>query len=158
MCYAWAQSKRSRALNIFVLGFIFTLRSQTHGETPAPAALEFPITVYVFNSAEVPHTDLSKAEALAARIFAKTRTKVTWVAGLTARRADDQATTEKWNPANLLLRIRESSTVRGKGMNPEAMGFCLSMEKNEAVVLFDAIQDRAAMLNVNRDAAAANTI
>ena len=107
------------------------------------------VTVYVYNSAQVSPGDLVKAETLAARIFQKAGIQVTWVTGLTAGHAGDSPVVEKWNPDNLLLRIRESSTIRGKGVKPEAMGFCLSMKKNEAVVLFDRIQNQAALLNVH---------
>jgi len=133
-----------------VLAFLLALGLPlARAERPKPAALELPITVYVFNSASVPPRHLIRAETLAASILAKVGIKVIWVAGLTARRADDPPVVEKWNPSNLLLRIRESSTVRGRGINPAAVGFCLSMEKNEAVVLFDAVQNRAASLNVD---------
>ena len=150
MCAAGARSMQETLARGFVLAFILALGwPLARAERPKPAALELPITVYVFNSANVPPRHLIRAETLAARIFEKVGIKVTWVAGLTARRADDPPVVEKWNPSNLLLRIRESSTVRGRGVNPAAVGFCLSMEKNEAVVLFDAVQNRAALLNVD---------
>jgi hypothetical protein len=111
--------------------------------------MEVRVTVYVFNSAQVPPGDLIKAELLAARIFEDAGIKVTWVAGITTRRLDDSLWSEEWNPANLLLRIWKSSTARETRVSSDALGFCLSMEKNEAVVLSDATQSNAARWKVS---------
>jgi hypothetical protein len=133
----------------FTLGLFLTSGCRARAEIARRGSLELITTVYVFNSAHLGQADLIKAQMLAGRIFGKTGIKVNWVAGLTARRPDDQPTTEKWDRANLLLRIRKSPTIRGKRFNPEAVGFCLSLRANEAVVLLDRIQDRAAELNAN---------
>jgi len=129
-----------------VLSSIMLSQDPPAPETKANFATAVGVTVYVFNSVQVSPGDLGKAEKLAARIFEKAGIKVAWVPGLIAKGLDASPVGEPWNQANLLLRIWNSSTVR-EG-NPEAVGFCLSMKKNEAVVLFDAIQNRAGMLNV----------
>jgi hypothetical protein len=148
MCSAGARLVRKTLQCSFMLGFTFTVGRlpQALAEKAEPAA---PITVFVFNSAQISPGDLTKSESLAARIFQKVGIAVTWVTGLTAQRGNDTPAVEKWNPSDLLLRIRESSTVRGIGINHEAVGFCLSLENNEAVVLFDAVANRAALLNVD---------
>jgi len=117
-------------------------------EIPANPKTTLWVTVYVFNSVQLSPRDLIKAETLAARIFEKVGIRIAWKAGLTAGDVDAPSIGEKWNPANLQLRIRKSSTVQGAGVTSEAMGFCLTMEKNDAVILFDEIENRAAMLNV----------
>ena len=110
-------------------------------------SLKSAITVYVFNSADVPSRELSKAQEIATRVFEKSGITIAWVEGMVIRDETHQSTSEKWNKANLILRIQHSSTIRGKVFNLEAVGFCLSMENNEAVLLFDAIKDRAASVN-----------
>jgi hypothetical protein len=142
MCSAGVRLVRKTLPCVVMLVFAFTL-----GRLPQALAEKTergaPINVFVFNSAQVSPRDLTKSETLAARMFQKVGITVTWVAGLTARHGDDRPVVEKWNPSNLLLRIQKSSTVRGRGINHEAVGLCLSMEKNEAIVLFDAVENRA---------------
>ena len=145
MCSAGARSVGRTFPGAFVLGWVLILGSTAPAETPDTFA---PITVYVFNAADVSLHDLAKAETLAAGIFEKAGIDVTWVAGSTSPRADDSPVIEKWNRANLLIRVWTSSKVRGKGISSEKIGFCLSMDKNEAVVLFDAIRNRALQLRV----------
>jgi len=132
---------------------IFSCIMQSQGapepEIPANPKTRLCVTVYVFNSVHIPASDLIRAETLAARIFEKAGIQIDWKAGPTTRDVDGPPMGEAWNPANLQLRIRKSSTVRGVGVTSEAMGFILTMEKNDAVVLFDEIKNRAAMLNVD---------
>jgi len=115
-----------------------------HAVSPS---LKSAITVYVFNSADVPSRELNKAQEIATRVFEKSGITIAWMEGIVIRDETHHSTTEKWNKANLILRIQRSSTIRGKVLNSEAVGFCLSMEDNEAVLLFDAIKDRAASVN-----------
>ena len=115
-----------------------------HAVSPS---LKSAIAVYVFNSADVPSRELNKAQEIATRVFEKSGITIAWVEGMVVRDETHQSTSEKWNKANLILRIQHSSTIRGRVFNPEAVGFCLSMENNEAVLLFDAIKDRAASVN-----------
>ena len=97
-------------------------------ETPAR------VDVYVFDgSAQFLPADLSNAEALVAKIFGKVGIQVTWVQDASA--------------AHLLLRIWESSTVRGTRVTSDALGFRLSL--NEAVVLADATRKTAAEWKVD---------
>jgi len=97
-------------------------------ETPAR------VNVYVFDgSAQFLSADLGNAEALVAKIFGKVGIQVTWV--------------EDASAAHLLLRIWESSTVRGTRVTSDALGFRLS--HNEAVVLADATLKAAAEWKVD---------
>jgi hypothetical protein len=105
------------------------------------------IAVYVFNSAHVGSRDLTKAEDQAADVFEKVGIKITWVAGLTAREMGSAG--EAWNPANLDLRIWTRPMALGTTIPSNALGYCLSMERGEAVVLSDAIQNLAAIWGAN---------
>jgi tetratricopeptide (TPR) repeat protein len=116
---------------------------------PAKPKISFQVTVYVFNSVQISPGDLIKAETLAASLFEKEGIRIAWRAGLTIRDMDAPPPGRTWDPADLQLRIRKSTTVRGSGVTSEAIGFCLTMEKNDAVILFDEIENRAAMLNVD---------
>jgi hypothetical protein len=106
------------------------------------------ITAYVFNSAQVKSADLIKAQLLAGRIFEKVGIQVTWVAGwmgnLTEPHVNDSQAQKQWNPASLVLRIWTSWMAKGTRINSDALGFCLSMKKNEAIVLSDTTQKNAA--------------
>lgn len=141
-------------MTLALTGFtIFSCIMQSHGapepERPANPKATLRVTVYVFNSVHIPADDLIKAETLAAGIFEKVGVRIAWKTGLTTRDVDVPPMGEEWNPAYLQLRIRKSSTVREAGVTSEAMGFILTMEKNDAVVLFDEIRNRAATLNVD---------
>jgi hypothetical protein len=103
------------------------------------------IAVYVFNSAYVGSRDLAKAEAQASEVFEKVGIKITWVAGLTAREATGHSVGEAWNPANLDLRIWTRPMTHGTAIPSNALGYCLSMERGQAVVLSDSIQNLAAI-------------
>jgi len=92
------------------------------------------VDVHVFDgSAQFLPADLINAEALVAKIFGKVGIQVTWV--------------EDASAAHLLLRIWESSTVRGTRVTSDALGFRLS--QNEAVVLSDATKKTAAEWKVD---------
>jgi hypothetical protein len=92
------------------------------------------VTVYVFDgSAQFLPGDLITAETLATKMFQKVGIQVMWVADASA--------------ANLLLRVWESSTVRGTRVTSDALGFRLSM--SEAVVLSDATRKVAANWKVD---------
>jgi hypothetical protein len=103
------------------------------------------IAVYVFNAAHVGSRDLAKAEVQAAEVFEKVGVKITWVTGLTAREAKGHSVGEAWNPSNLDLRIWTRPMARGAAIPSNALGYCLSMERGQAVVLSDAIQNLAAI-------------
>lgn len=83
------------------------------------------------------------AEGQAAEVFEKVGIKITWVAGLAAREALGHSVGEAWNPANLDLRIWTRPMTRGTAIPSNALGYCLSMERGQAVVLADAIQNLA---------------
>jgi len=141
-------------MGLALTGFtIFSCIMQSQGapeqEIPANPRARLCVTVYVFNSVRIPARDLINAEMLAARIFEKAGIRIAWKAGLTTHDVDTPPMGENWNPADLQIRIRKGSTVRGAGVTSEAMGFILTMEKNDAVVLFDEIKNRAAMMNVD---------
>jgi len=132
-----------------VFSCIMLSQGASEPELPANPRARLCVTVYVFNLVHIPARDLINAETLAARIFEKAGIRIAWKAGLTTDDVDAPPVGENWNPADLQIRIRKGSTVRGAGVTSEAMGFILTMEKNDAVVLFDEIKNRAAMMNVD---------
>jgi hypothetical protein len=107
------------------------------------------VTVYIFNSAHVSPSELSKAEILAGSIFRTPGIKFEWVAGLTDWHADDSPTHKPWNPANLALRIRDRSMVPQVGIRSDAMGFCPGVKGREAILLLDRIHNNAARLSAD---------
>ena len=101
------------------------------------------VIVYVFNSADASARELAAAEAHVKRIFASSGITLDWKTGVTARRAAAIGVGEEWNEADLDLRIWRHSLAEGMELSPDALGYCLSIEKSQAVVLYDAIQNLA---------------
>jgi len=149
MCSCEVRLKGTKLSRCFIFSFVLTF-----GWLPSSRAwpVESPkvrIVVYVFNSAHVGSRDLTKAEAQAAEAFEKVGIRITWLAGLTAGEAMGHSVGEAWNLANLDLRIWTRPMTRGTAIPSNALGYCLSMERGEAVVLSDAIQNLAAIWGAN---------
>jgi len=114
------------------------------GRIPTNTGSELQITVKVYNSSNVLARDLTNAEAQAETIFQKAGIKVIWVAGLMVSDVNDGSAGNQWNPAHIHVRLWTRSTARPKVVASDTLGFCLSMEKSQAVVLSDAVQNLAA--------------
>jgi hypothetical protein len=119
-----------------------------HAEVRRPVS-SLKVSVYVFNSANIATRDLINAEDHAAGIFENVGIKITWVAGLTAREGPGHSVAEAWNRADLDVRIWTRQMPRSPALPSNALGYCLSMEKGQAVVLSDAIQDLASSWGID---------
>ena len=101
------------------------------------------VMVKVYDSAHVSARALTKAETHAAGIFWKVGIKVTWVADLMAPDVKKRSASQSWNPAYLQLRIWPHSLMRPKVIGSDTLGFCISMEEGDAVVLSEEVQNFA---------------
>ena len=149
MCSCEVRSRRKKLPCCFIFSLALALGWLPSSWAEAVELPKLHLTVYVFNSAHVGSRDLTKAEDQAADVFEKVGIKITWVAGLTAREAMGHSAGEAWNPANLDLRIWTRPMARGTAIPSNALGYCLSMERGEAVVLSDVIQNLAAIWGTN---------
>jgi hypothetical protein len=103
------------------------------------------ISVFVFNSANIPIHQLKKAEVRAGEVFEKLGIKLIWAVGLTTRDTIVNSPGEAWNPCNFDLRIWTRPMARGSVFPSNVLGFRLSIDKGQGVVLSDAIQNLASM-------------
>jgi hypothetical protein len=122
--------------------------SISQAETAEPT-MGSQVNVFVFNSGHVSSRDLVLAEDRAAGIFKKEGIRVIWVAGLTAREPMGHPIGEAWNPADLDLRLWTRSLARGTAIHSNALGYCLSIERGQAIILSDAIQNLAARWGID---------
>jgi hypothetical protein len=118
-----------------------------HGVTD-PAS-ELRVMVNVYNGVNLPSSDLRRAEREAEKIFLYAGIQVTWAAGLMGASLDDNATSEKGNAASLQLRLWPRAMAGKWPTSSETLGFCLSLENGDAVVLADTIQKRAVFGTTN---------
>jgi hypothetical protein len=103
----------------------------------------FQVTVFVFNAEHVSSRDLALAEARAAEFFKKVEITIIWIAGFTARDAVVPPVGEAWKPTDLDLRLWTRQLARGATMHSNALGYCLSIERGQAIILSDEIQNFA---------------
>jgi hypothetical protein len=118
-----------------------------HGVPDAASALL--VSVRVYNGVNLSSGDLSRAEREAERIFLYAGIHLTWTAGLRGADVSDDSPSEAWNPASLQLRIWPRAMAGKRPTSSETLGFCLSFENGDAVVLADAIQKRAVIGSTN---------
>jgi hypothetical protein len=104
---------------------------------------ELTISVFVFNSANIATHELMKAEVRAGEIFEKVGIKLIWVVDSTTRDAMVHSPGEAWKRSNLDLRIWTRHMTRGPAIPSDVLGYCLSMEHGQAVLLSDGIRDLA---------------
>ncbi len=116
-------------------------------ETPG-AATALRVRVNLYNAVNLPLDELSRAEREAARIFHYAGIQLTWVTGLLRSDVKNDTPSGTWNPTTLQLRIWSRATVGKRPRGPDTLGFCLSLEKGDAVVLADAIQDHVGFGNL----------
>jgi hypothetical protein len=112
-------------------------------EKPEPASQELRITVRVYDGVNLSPTELSRAEGEAEKVFLYAGIQLVWTAGPLGADVNDSPS-EKWNAASLQLRIWPRAVAGKRPNSSETLGFCLSMETGDAVVLADAIRKRAA--------------
>jgi hypothetical protein len=86
--------------------------------------------------------ELRGAEQEAEKIFRYAGIEITWATGILVADVNNNTPSETWNPASLQLRIWTRAMGAKRPTNSEALGFCLSLDDGDAVVLADAIQKR----------------
>lgn len=99
--------------------------------------------VRVYNGINLPSGELSRAEREAERVFLYTGIQLIWTVGLLGADVNDNIPSEKWNSVVLQLRIWPRAMAGQRPTSSETLGFCLSFENGDAVVLADAIRKRA---------------
>jgi hypothetical protein len=112
-----------------------------HGITDVIA--EFRVTVRVYNGINLSSSELSTAEREAEKIFLYAGIHLSWTTGLLAAVVNDNTPSAKWHAASLQLRIWPRAVAGKQPTSSETLGFCLSFENGDAVVLADAIRKRA---------------
>ena len=131
-----------------LLNLVWTLASfpplsAQASKAQARSGIDPEITVKIYNSAHVAARDLAKAEAQVGGIFQKAGIKVTWVDDLTTQEAQKHSASQTWNPSSLQLRIWPHSLARPKVIGSDTLGFCISIEEGDAVVLSDEVRNFA---------------
>jgi len=107
------------------------------------AVSELRVMVNVYNGINLPPSDLSRAEREAEKVFRYVGIQITWKTGPMAADLNDNATSERGNAASLQLRLWPRAMAGKRPTSSETLGFCLSLENGDAVLLADAIQKRA---------------
>ena len=112
-------------------------------EKPEPASSKLRITVRVYDGVNLSPSELSRAEGEAEKVFLYAGIQLVWTAGPLGADVNDNTPSVSWDPASLQLRIWPRAVARKRPRSSETLGFCLSLENGEAVVLADAIRKRA---------------
>jgi len=107
------------------------------------AVSELRVMVNVYNGVNLSSSDLSRAEREAEKIFLYAGIQITWTTGLFAADVNDNATSERGNAASLQLRLWPRAVAGKRPTSSDTLGFCLSLENGDAVVMADAIQKHA---------------
>jgi hypothetical protein len=128
---------------LFLICFRTLPAEQPDAQRLPDLASELRVTVRVYNGSDLPSSELNRAEREAERIFQYAGIQLTWTAGLLGADVNDNIPTERLSPAFLQLRIWPRALAGRRPTSSETLGFCLSLENGDAVVLADAIQKRA---------------
>lgn len=111
---------------------------------------ELQVTVKVYNGINLSPSELSQAERTAERIFGYAGIQLTWTTGLLAADVDENVPSLKWNAASSLqLRLWPRAMAGKRPSSSETLGFCLSFENGDAVVLADDVRERAVFGTTN---------
>jgi hypothetical protein len=110
---------------------------------------ELQVVVDVYNGVNLPSSDLARAEREAEKIFSYAGIRLMWKQGLLSAGVKPGAPIVSSTPASLHLRIWARAMVGKTPALSETLGFCLSLENGDAVVLADAIQKRAVFGSTN---------
>lgn len=105
------------------------------------AASELRVLVNVHNGVNLSSSDLSRAERQAKRIFLYVGIQLTWTTALMGATVDTP--NEKANDAPLQLRLWPRAVAGKRPTSSETLGFCLSLDYGDAVVLADVIEKQA---------------
>ena len=105
--------------------------------------------VNLYNGVNLPSSDLSRAEREAEGFSSTPAFQLTWTTGLLAADLTDNATSEKGSTPSLQLRLWPRAVAGRRPTSSETLGFCLSLQNGDAVVLADAIRKRALLGSTN---------
>ena len=109
-----------------------------HAEQPKPR-----ITVKVYDGVNLESSELIRAEREASIVFHEAGIQLIWEV-LLAKNVNDHLVTGP-DRATLQLRIWTRKMAGKRPSGPDSMGFCLSLENGDAVVLADAVRQRVAI-------------
>jgi hypothetical protein len=118
-------------------------------EKPEPASSELRITVRVYDGVNLSPSELYRAEGEAEKVFLYAGIQLVWTAGPLGADVNDSTPRASWDPASLQLRIWPRAMAGKRPNSSETLGFCLSLENGDAVVLADAVQKRAVFGTTN---------
>jgi hypothetical protein len=104
-------------------------------------ANELQVKVNVYNGLRLPSDQLIRSEREAARIFRYAAIQLNWASGLWGNDVNDSTPSARWNPPTLQWRIWPRAAAGNWLSSADTLGFCLSFDNGEAVVLSDAIQE-----------------
>jgi len=104
---------------------------------------EFRVHVRVYESANLASDELSRAEQEAEKIFRFAGIELTWSKGSLNAEVSGNTPAERWNSAYLQLRLWPSAPAGKETTSSETLGFCLSFDRGDAVVLVGAIRKRS---------------
>jgi hypothetical protein len=112
-------------------------------EKPEPASSGLRITVRVYDGVHLSPNELNRAEGEAEKVFLYAGIQLVWTTGPLSADVNDDTPNASWDPASLQLRIWPRAMAGKRPRSSETLGFCLSLENGEAVVLADTIRKRA---------------
>ena len=126
---------------LFVIGFHCLAAEKTpHVPRSPDVAPELRVTVNVYNGTNLPTDELDRAEREAERIFRYAGIQLAWGDGLMGSDDHGQTRQESWDPLTLQLRIWPRTAAGTRPSGADTLGFCLSFESSDAVVLADTVQ------------------
>jgi hypothetical protein len=136
---------RKVSVLLLVCGYSCWAENPDRGRRSQPdVASDLRVTVKVYNGIDLSSSELSRAEREAAKVFEYGGIQLMWTAGVLGTDVNDNTPIERWNPASLQLRIWTRAMAGKRPFSSEALGFCISLENGDALVLADAIRKRAA--------------
>ena len=103
------------------------------------------IRVKIYDAGLISPPVLVQAKDCAATIFRKARIRITWEAGLMRSDVTDRLSVDKRNGVYLQLRIWKRSQAGSRVIDPNLLGFSLSIERGDAVLLWDQIVEMASL-------------
>jgi hypothetical protein len=133
------QPYKFRVVVDFVFPAVFLAGSNAGSNT----ASELPVSVNVYNAVDLSSGELSRAEQKAGKVFQAAGITLLWAAGLLVRDLSDKTPIGISDRASLQLRLWPRAMAGNRPSSAETLGFCLSLENGDAVVLADTIRDRA---------------
>jgi hypothetical protein len=147
-----ARFRRVAALLFVICLYLCSAQHLCSAQQPEPIAdlaSELQVTIIVYNGVNLSFNDLTRAERKAEKVFLYTGIHLMWRTGLLAAGVKLNAPAVNSTPTPLQLRIWTRAMVAERPAHSDTLGFCLSFENGDAVVLADAIQKRAVVGTTN---------